>query len=396
MWKCSERCISSKQTEEGSHFEYICVDEKLCDYKVDCLNGSDESVTRCGCSGGIECSLTDRCLPSAAACDGYPECGNLQDWTDECFCDYGDYQVQYCNNTGRCLAPWQICDGVDDCGDMSDETFCPSVVMNCEYLPGLKYSCHTFNKKGHRCINIASVCDGYDDCSDASDETICNQPCAAGEIRCASGVSTISGRPSCIPEEMWCDGTAQCLDHSDENYLMCQGVCNQDEDIKQRRCRSLDDSGKYICVNSTNHCDGHIDCAEFEDENSCCANNEYACLNSFDCIADSMVCDASTDCPEGDDELDCFLCDLEINFKCDNLECIPRFLLCNGNNDCKDGSDEGNENIDCSVCDLETNFECKSGECISQALRCDGKADCVDGSDEPEECLSSCSDSEYR
>ncbi|XP_067933054.1 sortilin-related receptor-like [Watersipora subatra] len=180
---CSERCISSTQTWNGYLLKFICMDSKLCDGIVDCLDGSDESVTRCNCSGGIECSLTDRCLPSAAECDGDNQCGDSRDWTDECFCDYGEYQVQYCNNTGRCLAPWQICDGVDDCGDMSDETSCPSVVMNCEYFSDLKYPCETFADKTDRCINLTLVCDGHRDCVDGSDETICNNPCSRGEIR---------------------------------------------------------------------------------------------------------------------------------------------------------------------------------------------------------------------
>ncbi|XP_067933056.1 sortilin-related receptor-like [Watersipora subatra] len=356
------------------------MDSKLCDGIVDCLNGSDETVTRCNCSGGIECSLTDRCLPSAAECDGDNQCGDSRDWTDECFCDYGDYQVQYCNNTGRCLAPWQICDGVDDCGDMSDETSCPSVVMNCEYFSGFKYACDTFSDKNDRCIDLSLVCDleGDDDCIDGSDETICNNNCSAGEIRCATRTSTLPGRPICIPEGMWCDGTAQCLDHSDENYLQCQGVCIKNGGVEPWRCQSAVDNDKYICINSTNSCNNNTDCAEQEDE-LCCATNELACFVDFKCIEAEKICDGVVNCTDGSDEV-CAPCG-SARFRCSNSRCIHLISYCNGRNDCGDNSDEP---VDCKPLKECTSgdYRCSSGGCIDNAQECDGVNDCSDGSDE--------------
>ncbi|XP_067933063.1 LDL receptor repeat-containing protein egg-2-like [Watersipora subatra] len=221
---CIETCLSMGYVLLDFPLISTCMDGKECNEIIDCLDGRDESAAFCDCSYGITCSVTNRCVSFSAVCDGVNNCENTQDWTDECFCDYGEYQVQYCNNTGRCLAPWQICDGVNDCGDMSDETSCPSVVMNCEYFSYPVFACKNFSGEGSRCQNLSAVCDGFKNCSDASDELFCNEPCPTGETRCATGASNLPETPICVPDNLWCDGVYHCNDFSDETFehILCR------------------------------------------------------------------------------------------------------------------------------------------------------------------------------
>lgn len=61
-------------------------------------------------------------------------------------------------------------------------------------------------------------------------------------------------------------------------------------------------------------------------------------------------------------------------FKCENMKCINKNLLCDGNDDCGDHSDEP------AQC---TNFTCATYLNMTQPHKlCDSRKDCADKSDE--------------
>lgn len=65
-------------------------------------------------------------------------------------------------------------------------------------------------------------------------------------------------------------------------------------------------------------------------------------------------------------------------FMCDQKDCIPNQLKCNGVNDCTNGLDEDIATCGC----LSTEFQCNSTTCIDLIRRCDRTEDCSDGLDE--------------
>ncbi|XP_033121130.1 hyalin-like isoform X2 [Anneissia japonica] len=71
-----------------------------------------------------------------------------------------------------------------------------------------------------------------------------------------------------------------------------------------------------------------------------------------------------------------------IEFQCDNQECIPISLQCDGNADCSDGSDETFEICLKKPC-RGNQFDCGKGRiCIPLNWYCNGNNDCEDGLDE--------------
>jgi len=71
----------------------------------------------------------------------------------------------------------------------------------------------------------------------------------------------------------------------------------------------------------------------------------------------------------------------QIEFQCDNGECINRNYKCDGDDDCSDRSDE----LRCAKikCPYSSQFRCgHSGRCIPKTWVCNGARNCADGSDE--------------
>ncbi|XP_016978017.1 modular serine protease [Drosophila rhopaloa] len=126
-------------------------------------------------------------------------------------------------------------------------------------------------------------------CFGSSNATSCGHRCGGGD---------------CIRLDQLCDGTANCLDASDETAAMCDKVW----------CPGYGFRCKYgACIASTAVCDGVNDCVDGSDEEGwlCraqmqqanCDNWEMYCT-SGQCMPYSKLCDGVRDCRDGDDELE--------------------------------------------------------------------------------------------
>ncbi|XP_035663952.1 low-density lipoprotein receptor-related protein 2-like isoform X2 [Branchiostoma floridae] len=105
--------------------------------------------------------------------------------------------------------------------------------------------------------------------------------CSASEYTCGDG--------TCLPAEVWCNGTAECEDGTDED-------CN------------------YDCL------DG------------------FRCGNGL-CKPRSWVCDGDNDCGDKTDEINC-TCSDQFQFTCPDGSCHHVIHRCDGHSDCSDGADE--------------------------------------------------------
>ncbi|EDW90568.2 modular serine protease [Drosophila yakuba] len=126
-------------------------------------------------------------------------------------------------------------------------------------------------------------------CSSLPNATSCGHRCGGGD---------------CIQLDQLCDGTANCLDGSDETAAMCGKVW----------CPGYAFRCNYgACIASTAVCDGVQDCVDGSDEQGwlCraqmqqanCDNWEMYC-SSGQCMPYSKLCDGIRDCRDGDDELE--------------------------------------------------------------------------------------------
>nr|XP_016943241.1 modular serine protease [Drosophila suzukii] len=126
-------------------------------------------------------------------------------------------------------------------------------------------------------------------CSGSPNASSCGHRCGGGD---------------CIRLDQLCDGTANCLDASDETAAMCEKVW----------CPGYGFRCSYgACIASTVVCDGGRDCVDGSDEEGwlCraqmqqanCDNWEMYC-SSGQCMPYSKLCDGIRDCRDGDDELE--------------------------------------------------------------------------------------------
>nr|XP_039267319.1 G-protein coupled receptor GRL101-like [Styela clava] len=197
---------------------------QFCDGKVHCANGADEVA--CGLSA--DCSdfsvptksnvrqATKSCSPDhictkhmlrnpwtpkhAVACDGTPECFDLE---DECasgcaeplplYCKFRNYDGFFACPESGILPGLKVCDGVGDCDQSKqDEKACPG-----------RFYCHSGDV-----ISVPDTrkCDFKIDCKDASDELNCTK----SHFYCEGG------DPIFVPLRRKFDGKDDCADGSDE------------------------------------------------------------------------------------------------------------------------------------------------------------------------------------
>eukprot|EP00794_Sanderia_malayensis_P007889 gene7889-8742_t len=326
-WKCSSgnfRCANQK-----------CIPNAWrCDSENDCGDNSDETgCEKNKCSDNQFKCDSGRCIRSNWRCDGDNDCGQ-NDSSDEKDCGLKNVTCaanQFtCKSNKRCIPKAWRCDHDNDCGDNSDEQNC-----NHSTCAGSSFTCN--NKK---CIDVKWKCDQDNDCGDGSDE----DPKQCPARSCKSGQFTCNNQ-KCIQENWKCDGEDDCSDNSDEEDSVCSKkptyTCKQGE----IPCRSSNTGLIGRCILRSWRCDGERDCNDGSDEEGCtvkpaCKSTEFNCSRGV-CIDLSKKCDAKKDCPGGEDELDCAHRCADDQFLCKHSkQCIPENQVCNKNKDCYHGEDE--------------------------------------------------------
>ncbi|XP_018607320.2 low-density lipoprotein receptor-related protein 2 isoform X1 [Scleropages formosus] len=354
----------------------VCISQKqLCDGKVDCPDGSDESSCLEACPDPADFLCKDRrtCIKRTLLCDGHFDC---HDGSDEFGCPTATVAASKavplkcrmgsrpCRDGSECVLYSHLCDGELDCKDGSDEEDC---VLQCQ--TGQFQCAH-----GKKCIDMGQVCDGIAQCQDQSDEMDCWRPSKSCAHYC-------DNKTRCIPETFLCDGEKDCSDGTDELNCVAE-ECGW----RAFRCRS----GQ--CVEESMRCDGFVDCRDHSDEEGCtkpphCPSQRH-CPYSHECLLEQWLCDGEEDCQGGADEENCKVSLMkcgDFQWSCaSKTQCIPATWRCDHMKDCGDGSDEaGCGRVKCAP----HQFQCMTEECLDISLVCNGVTNCLDGSDEGVTCL---------
>ncbi|KAL8574516.1 hypothetical protein ACOMHN_060186 [Nucella lapillus] len=179
----------------------------VCDYRQDCVDGSDESFCVFQpCSGDrpYQCGTSSQCIPFDMPCDGRRDCNNESDerhctrvpasvmsrgtpppatltvvWDPYVSkpqftashlagpCPRGFFQ---CTRGGYCLELSLRCNGVADCAGRQDDAGCQD------------YACHgLYRCRGSRiCLPDSELCDGFPKCPLLDDESFCDLECPPG------------------------------------------------------------------------------------------------------------------------------------------------------------------------------------------------------------------------
>ncbi|XP_017472792.1 PREDICTED: low-density lipoprotein receptor-related protein-like, partial [Rhagoletis zephyria] len=434
-FKCDERCLPR---------------EYLCNGARECLDGSDEA--NCPTEEEQECLPNEyrcragNCIDNARRCDHVRDCPDGDD--EDASCLIGCRDDEYlCKNSEQCISSTKVCDRITDCVGGDDEDQCEgSGESGCSY--------NEFQCDNGQCIPMRELCDNIYDCVDYSDEKDCEvediernifdedeiireyapherkppttegptlegldaqeyylfhsnmyqkanarNPCNDQQFKCGNNV--------CIPLHLRCDGFYHCNDMTDEYG------CDQYNASKRRttappsnlvrttqaaqvlpwwRTTAATTAAPTTTAGTTTTrspwiaTPTHVVSTVAPSYNNTCLENiEFTCQNG-DCIPIESVCDGTADCTRREDE-DYNLCTCSSDkWKClRGGGCIPKTQVCDGKRQCKDGSDESICHFEpdpaLSECDIYE-FECDYSQCIPIDKRCDGYPDCNDETDE--------------
>ena len=204
-----------------------------CDFKVDCIDGSDEqsctdvcNKISCKCGQLYFTCLSSECLPLSFRCDGLGQCKDNSDETS-CFIEQVSkvtYRQILTNlslhlNHTRCPPGWSLC-------NFNPKPTCYITQHMCIYerfhidCPGLEhlYYCETFQCPTMfkcpltYCIAISHVCDQVSDCPSNEDELECKSFSCPGILKCRYD-------NICVHASQICDGIVQCLKSGDDESL---------------------------------------------------------------------------------------------------------------------------------------------------------------------------------
>ncbi|XP_042884626.1 G-protein coupled receptor GRL101-like [Penaeus japonicus] len=167
-----------------------------------CISAGNVCDSQCDC---VDCNDETDCANYYTIRSGVPECHKGVALT----CIVAPLN----RKKDRCIAAHNICDGFKDCHNgeqVSDEYGCLNESAECALLEeqeGTHFQC-----SDGRCLPVDLRCDGKRDClhGEDEDEDVCREgACGDGEWRCGGG-------GQCIAEARRCDLVLDCRDKTDE------------------------------------------------------------------------------------------------------------------------------------------------------------------------------------